>query len=139
MRCRHGRPGRTVPSSVAPDTTATGIPATTYACCAPPRACLAPGCVLILDLAGKEPLAREVVPSKVVRRGDGPTVRTGTTAGVYGRSRTPFRPRPKEPLAREVVPSKVVRRGDGPTVRTGTTAGVYGRSRTPFRPRPGET
>lgn len=50
--------------------------------------CLAPGGTLLLDLAGKELLARKVTPPKVVRRGDDLLVQTDTVLDDWARLRS---------------------------------------------------
>ncbi|MFH8369735.1 class I SAM-dependent methyltransferase [Streptomyces sp. NPDC018031] len=50
--------------------------------------CLAPGGTLLLDLAGKELLARKVVPPKVVRRGADLLVQTDTVLDDWARLRS---------------------------------------------------
>ncbi|WP_051821430.1 class I SAM-dependent methyltransferase [Streptomyces sp. NRRL F-5065] len=50
--------------------------------------CLAPGGTLVLDLAGKELLARRVTPPKVVRRGDDLMVQTDTVLDDWARLRS---------------------------------------------------
>ncbi|MET9443390.1 class I SAM-dependent methyltransferase [Streptomyces sp. NPDC006610] len=50
--------------------------------------CLAPGGTLILDLAGKELLARRVTPPKVVHRGDDLVVQTDTVLDDWARLRS---------------------------------------------------
>ncbi|MEU2688000.1 class I SAM-dependent methyltransferase [Streptomyces hygroscopicus] len=49
------------------------------------HAALAPGGTLVLDVAGKELLARKVVPPKVVRRGDDLLVQTDTVLDDWAR------------------------------------------------------
>ncbi|MGA5146606.1 class I SAM-dependent methyltransferase [Streptomyces griseoincarnatus] len=51
-------------------------------------ACLARGGTLVLDLAGKELLARRVTPPKVVRRGDDLMVQTDTVLDEWARLRS---------------------------------------------------
>ncbi|MBQ0865525.1 class I SAM-dependent methyltransferase [Streptomyces sp. RK75] len=50
--------------------------------------CLAPGGTLVLDLAGKELLARKVTPPKVVRRGEDLMVQTDTVLDDWARLRS---------------------------------------------------
>ncbi|GAA2564251.1 MULTISPECIES: class I SAM-dependent methyltransferase [Streptomyces] len=50
--------------------------------------CLAPGGTLVLDLAGKELLARKVTPPKVVQRGDDLMVQTDTVLDDWARLRS---------------------------------------------------
>ncbi|MGW1377481.1 class I SAM-dependent methyltransferase [Streptomyces sp. NPDC002446] len=50
--------------------------------------CLAPGGTLVLDLAGKEQLARKVVPPKVVQRGEDLLVQTDTALDDWARLRS---------------------------------------------------
>ncbi|MEV5129859.1 class I SAM-dependent methyltransferase [[Kitasatospora] papulosa] len=50
--------------------------------------CLAPGGTLVLDLAGKELLARRVTPPKVVQRGDDLLVQTDTVLDDWARLRS---------------------------------------------------
>jgi len=50
--------------------------------------CLAPGGTLLLDLAGKELLARKVTPPKVVQRGDDLLVQTDTVLDDWARLRS---------------------------------------------------
>ncbi|MFH8349689.1 class I SAM-dependent methyltransferase [Streptomyces sp. NPDC018045] len=50
--------------------------------------CLVPGGTLLLDLAGKELLARKVTPPKVVRRGDDLLVQTDTVLDDWARLRS---------------------------------------------------
>ncbi|MYU21947.1 class I SAM-dependent methyltransferase [Streptomyces sp. SID8352] len=50
--------------------------------------CLAPGGALVLDLAGKELLARRVTPPKVVRHGDDLLVQTDTVLDDWARLRS---------------------------------------------------
>ncbi|OII67301.1 MULTISPECIES: class I SAM-dependent methyltransferase [unclassified Streptomyces] len=50
--------------------------------------CLAPGGTLVLDLAGKELLARKVTPPKVVQRGDDLLVQTDTVLDDWARLRS---------------------------------------------------
>ncbi|MFF9298600.1 class I SAM-dependent methyltransferase [Streptomyces sp. NPDC014764] len=50
--------------------------------------CLAPGGKLVLDLTGKELLARRVTPPKVVRRGDDLMVQTDTVLDEWARLRS---------------------------------------------------
>ncbi|MFH8804308.1 class I SAM-dependent methyltransferase [Streptomyces sp. NPDC017936] len=50
--------------------------------------CLAPGGTLVLDLAGKELLARRITPPKVVRRGDDLMVQTDTVLDDWARLRS---------------------------------------------------
>lgn len=50
--------------------------------------CLAPGGRLLLDVAGKELLARKVTPPKVVRRGDDLLVQTDTVLDDWARLRS---------------------------------------------------
>ncbi|MET9290868.1 class I SAM-dependent methyltransferase [Streptomyces sp. NPDC003077] len=50
--------------------------------------CLTPGGTLILDVAGKELLARKVVPPKVVQRGDDLLVQTDTVLDDWARLRS---------------------------------------------------
>ncbi|WP_121749940.1 class I SAM-dependent methyltransferase [Streptomyces sp. E2N166] len=50
--------------------------------------CLAPGGTLVLDLAGKELLARRVTPPKVVRRGDDLMVQTDSVLDEWARLRS---------------------------------------------------
>lgn len=52
------------------------------------RASLAPGGTLVLDVAGKELLARKVVPPKVVQRGDDLLVQTDTVLDDWARLRS---------------------------------------------------
>lgn len=52
------------------------------------HASLAPGGTLVLDVAGKELLARKVVPPKVVRRGDDLLVQTDTVLDDWARLRS---------------------------------------------------
>ncbi|GAA0461538.1 class I SAM-dependent methyltransferase [Streptomyces stramineus] len=52
------------------------------------HSCLAPGGTLVLDLAGKELLARKVVPPKVVQRGDDLLVQTDTVLDDWARLRS---------------------------------------------------
>ncbi|MCI0385585.1 class I SAM-dependent methyltransferase [Streptomyces sp. CNQ085] len=52
------------------------------------HACLAPGGTLVLDLAGKELLARRVTPPKVVRRGEDLLVQTDTVLDDWARLRS---------------------------------------------------
>ncbi|QGV82034.1 class I SAM-dependent methyltransferase [Streptomyces ficellus] len=52
------------------------------------RTCLAPGGTLVLDLAGKELLARKVEPPKVVRRGEDLLVQTDTVLDDWARLRS---------------------------------------------------
>lgn len=51
-------------------------------------ACLAPGGTLVLDLAGKELLARKVTPPKVVQRGEDLMVQTDTVLDDWARLRS---------------------------------------------------
>ncbi|MFE9686523.1 class I SAM-dependent methyltransferase [Streptomyces sp. NPDC006285] len=50
--------------------------------------CLTPGGTLVLDLAGKELLARKVTPPKVVQRGEDLTVQTDTVLDDWARLRS---------------------------------------------------
>ncbi|MEU7229045.1 class I SAM-dependent methyltransferase [Streptomyces chrestomyceticus] len=50
--------------------------------------CLAPGGTLLLDMAGKELLARRVTPPKVVQRGDDLLVQTDTVLDDWARLRS---------------------------------------------------
>ncbi|MFC8860357.1 class I SAM-dependent methyltransferase [[Kitasatospora] papulosa] len=50
--------------------------------------CLTPGGTLVLDLAGKELLARKVTPPKVVQRGDDLLVQTDTVLDDWARLRS---------------------------------------------------
>ncbi|MER8226381.1 class I SAM-dependent methyltransferase [Streptomyces sp. NPDC094143] len=50
--------------------------------------CLAPGGILVLDLAGKELLARKVTPPKVVQRGEDLMVQTDTVLDDWARLRS---------------------------------------------------
>ncbi|MEU2206018.1 class I SAM-dependent methyltransferase [Streptomyces hygroscopicus] len=52
------------------------------------HAALAPGGTLVLDVAGKELLARKVVPPKVVQRGDDLLVQTDTVLDDWARLRS---------------------------------------------------
>ncbi|MFH8989307.1 class I SAM-dependent methyltransferase [Streptomyces sp. NPDC017940] len=52
------------------------------------HSCLAPGGTLVLDLAGKELLARRVTPPKVVRRGEDLVVQTDTVLDDWARMRS---------------------------------------------------
>ncbi|WP_399934982.1 class I SAM-dependent methyltransferase [Streptomyces kanamyceticus] len=52
------------------------------------RSCLAPGGTLVLDLAGKELLARRVTPPKVVQRGEDLMVQTDTVLDDWARLRS---------------------------------------------------
>ncbi|MCX2968383.1 MULTISPECIES: class I SAM-dependent methyltransferase [Streptomyces] len=52
------------------------------------RDCLAPGGTLVLDVAGKELLARKVVPPKVVRRGADLLVQSDTVLDDWARLRS---------------------------------------------------
>ncbi|MEU7313014.1 class I SAM-dependent methyltransferase [Streptomyces sp. NPDC007083] len=51
-------------------------------------ACLTPGGTLVLDVAGKELLARKVTPPKVVRRGEDLMVQTDTVLDEWARLRS---------------------------------------------------
>jgi SAM-dependent methyltransferase len=52
------------------------------------HSCLAPGGTLVLDLAGKELLARRVTPPKVVQRGEDLMVQTDTVLDDWARLRS---------------------------------------------------